>query len=178
METTMIVATVTIKPVTADQLPLLLELGRSTFEAAFAHLNNPEDFAQYVRNAFTLKKTQQEWSHPYSSFFIAWIDKQPVGYIKINTQEAQTEFKGDESLEIERIYVLPGMQQHGLGTHLLQFAERTAQQSGKQWIWLGVWEKNEKAIRFYQRHGFEKIGEHDFVIGSDVQKDWIMKKIL
>lgn len=169
---------INIKPVSAEQLPLLLGLARSTFESAFAHMNNPEDFADYVGRFFTLQQIQQEWSNPYASFFIAWINNQPVGYLKLNTQEAQHEFKTDEGMELERIYVVPGMQQHGLGAKLLAFAERMARMAGKRYLWLGVWEKNTGAIRFYERHGFSKIGEHDFVIGTDVQRDWLMRKDL
>lgn len=101
-----------------------------------------------------------------------------AGYLKVNTGAAQSEPMGDEALEIERIYILEKFQKHGLGKQLFNKALEIAQEGGKGKIWLGVWEKNENAIAFYERLGFVQTGSHSFYMGDEEQIDFIMSKTL
>ncbi|WP_317907031.1 GNAT family N-acetyltransferase, partial [Bacillus subtilis] len=92
--------------------------------------------------------------------------------------EAQTEKMGDESLEIERIYIKNEFQKHGLGKYLFNKAMEIAKELNKKKIWLGVWEKNENAIVFYKKMGFVQTGAHSFYMGYEEQTDLIMTKTL
>lgn len=115
---------------------------------------------------------------PLHRFFFLYVDDKLAGYLKLNEAPSQTDINDAESLEIERIYVLSCFQGAGLGRYLMEQAIRIAAEREKKYVWLGVWEKNEKAIRFYKKNGFYEIGTHSFVMGEDVQTDYIMKKDL
>jgi ribosomal protein S18 acetylase RimI-like enzyme len=101
-----------------------------------------------------------------------------AGYIKLNESEAQTDINDPNSMELERIYLKQPYQGKGLGKTLLNYAVNIAAENDKLYIWLGVWEKNTKAIQFYKRNGFYKIDTHPFIMGSEEQTDFIMKKDL
>lgn len=110
-----------------------------------------------------------------TSFFFIYSGEELAGYMKLNEAPSQSDVNDKASLEIERVYVLSKYQGEGLGTLLMDKAISIAKERGKDYIWLGVWEKNEKALTFYKKHGFHTIDEHSFVIGSDVQTDYLMR---
>jgi len=156
----------------------LLLLSRKTFYDAFEHLNNKDDFEAYTSVAFTYDKLLSEVENQHSQFYFALIDDEKVGYIKLNYSSAQTEFKDENAMEIERIYVLASQQGKKIGNQLLDFAINKAIDEKLQYIWLGVWEHNLAAQRFYERNGFKAFGSHKFLVGSDEQTDILMKKEL
>ena len=131
-----------------------------------------------MERAFTEEQLRRELADPDSRFYLLQLRGQAVGYLKLNFGPAQTDLNDPDSLEIQRIYVLPEFQGLKLGEQMLQKALAVAVESGLQYLWLGVWEKNTGAIRFYERHGFTVIGEHPFPFGDEVQTDLIMKKAL
>ncbi|MDH3795232.1 MAG: GNAT family N-acetyltransferase [Flavobacteriaceae bacterium] len=164
-----------LKTCASEDLPILLKLSRQTFIDAFAAANDPDDFKVYLNEAFSEARLKAELSNPYSFFYITYVDEEVVGYIKLNYQDAQTDIKSMDGAELERIYVLQKYQNQNLGQWMLEQAIDLVKAKGKQYLWLGVWEENPKAIRFYERHGFEKFGRHPYYIGSDKQIDWLMK---
>lgn len=163
---------------TASDLNLLRHIALSTFEKAFRHLNNPGDFNAYTAQAFSEEQTLNELTNPASHFFLLFDRDRPAGYLKVNDLLAQTDIFDPEALELQRIYVEESYQGKELGKLMLDKALELARESGKKYIWLGVWEKNERAIAFYERAGFIKTGAHDFFMGTDRQTDLIMKKEL
>ena len=169
---------IAIKKVQASDLDTLINLSRKTFYDAFFHLNDPADVNAYASAAFSSERMLSEVSNPDSAFYFAVINNEAIGYIKLNYAPAQTEFKDDKAVEVERIYVLAGNQGQQIGRHLLDFAIQQAINAKLEYIWLGVWDKNNHAIRFYQRAGFEVIGSHNFMLGNDRQVDLLMKKTL
>jgi hypothetical protein len=169
---------VTVKKVGIAEAGTLLDLSKKTFYEAYAHLIEPASFEKYVAGAFTLKKMLEQITHTGSQFYFAIQKHHPIGYLKINVEHAQTEFKDDNALEIERIYVLAANQGKHIGTQLLNFALDTAKTRQVDYAWLGVWEQNQKAIDFYSRKGFVKTGSHDFLMGDERQTDILMRKIL
>jgi ribosomal protein S18 acetylase RimI-like enzyme len=169
---------ITIQPVKSSEVDMLLSLGIKTFYDAFEHLNNPEDFEAYTAVAFTREKLLSELNNSHSAFYFALINDEPVGYIKLNYASAQTEFKDPNAVEIERIYVLASQQGKKIGNQMIEFAINKAIEDGLQYIWLGVWEHNAAAIRFYEHCGFVRFSSHKFMIGKDEQTDILMKKIL
>lgn len=158
-----------------EDLPFLVEISIKTFVSAFENQNNPEDFKNYMDRAFSKEQLKKELLNENVSFYLVYNDNNLVGYFKLNERDAQTEAFGDTSLEIERIYVLNEFQGKQFGKQMLFKIIETAKFKKLEFIWLGVWEKNTAAIRFYERHGFVKIGTHPYYIGNDKQTDWLMR---
>lgn len=156
-------------------LKTLVKISKNTFAAAFEKDNNPEDFSAYVQEAFHPEKLNRELSDNNSLFHFVYDQETLVGYFKLNINVAQTDVHDPNALEIERIYVLGNHQGKKIGTWMLSQIIVIARLLGKEFIWLGVWEHNPKAISFYQRHGFIKFDEHPYFIGSDKQTDWLLR---
>jgi len=132
----------------------------------------------YSAVAFTMESMLDQLNNPDSEFYFALYEDDIVGYIKLNFNDAQTEFNDENALEVERIYV--SGEHHGkqIGKKLLNFAIDIGVEKQLNYIWLGVWEHNKKALGFYEHNGFEIIGRHDFMLGDDRQTDLLMKKVL
>ena len=167
-----------IKAVQSTELPILIQMARSTFISNYAHLNDPVYFQQYLDRSFELPLFQAQWADPHTLFYWAIVDGVHAGYCKFRTEAGVEglEEAGNQILEIERIYVLDSHQKLGLGKRMLEKAIDIARQEGYSWIWLGVWKDNPKAIAWYQSQGFEAFGEHIFWMGDDAQTDWLMRK--
>ena len=157
---------------------MLRELSVSTFRDAFESQNDPEDFRHYLQTAFSPEQLRAEWEHRHTRFYFAWHQGRLAGYCKLNTETAQTELQEPGGMEIERIYVAAPFQGQGMGSRMLEEILDLARAGGKRYVWLGVWQKNPGAIRFYERHGFTIFGEHPYYIGSDRQMDWMMRREL
>ncbi|SDN50378.1 spermine/spermidine N-acetyltransferase [Psychrobacillus sp. OK028] len=168
--------TITIRQCTSENLHQLQQIGRQTFYETFHEHNKMEDMKAYLAKAFTEEKLLSELLNPNSEFFVAYVDGAIAAYLKLNVGDAQTEQMEDRDLEIERIYILQEFQKSGLGKQLYQKAVERAQTLEKQRIWLGVWEKNENALAFYEKMGFTRFGEHSFFMGDDEQMDFILVK--
>jgi len=162
-------------PIDISDLHDLKQIGIEAFSESFASANNPEDFKKYLKEAFDLKTLRRELLNPESRFFFLYEQGIRVGYSKINTGEAQTELQEPDGMEIERIYVLKAHQGKGLGAWMLRRFQTMARAEGKSYLWLGVWEENHAAIRFYKQHGFVTFDKHPYYVGSDRQMDWMMR---
>jgi hypothetical protein len=169
---------INLKQVYPYDLDILVSISKSTFYESFQHLNDPIHFDAYCAAAFTPEQLLSELNNPDSEFYFAYDGNTLSGYIKLNYNQAQNEFKGKDSLEVERIYVSAELQGKLIGQKLLNFAVARAIEKALSFIWLGVWEHNPAAIRFYQRHGFELCGSHDFFIGGDKQTDLLMRHLI
>lgn len=163
---------------TLEDAGALRGISCKTFQETFACHNAPEQLQAYLDSAYDLEKLRGELQNADSQFYFLYCDNALAGYLKVNEAPAQTEFHDKSTLEIERIYLAREFQGLGLGGALIDRAIELARGRNKQYIWLGVWEKNEKAISFYQKHGFYQIGAHSFFVGSDEQTDQIMRKDL
>ncbi|CAH1199065.1 GNAT family N-acetyltransferase [Paenibacillus sp. JJ-223] len=161
-----------------NDVQLLQELSIQTFNETFKDQNSPENMKAYLDKAFNLKQLEKEMANDSSDFYFIYFNEQLAGYMKMNTSDAQTENMGNDSLEVERIYIKRDFQKHGLGKYLLNQAIEIARKQDKKKIWLGVWEKNENAIAFYEKMGFIQTGAHAFYMGDEEQTDLIMTKNL
>ncbi|MEI5888213.1 GNAT family N-acetyltransferase [Bacillus albus] len=170
--------TINIKKGTLEDLYTLQEISYETFNETFKDQNSPQNMSAYLEKAFHLKQLEKELSNVASQFFFVYFNNEVAGYLKVNTNDAQSEEMGDESLEIERIYIKGEFQKHGLGKYLLNKSIEIAMEHNKKKIWLGVWEKNENAIAFYKKMGFVQTGVHSFYMGDEEQFDFIMIKTL
>jgi len=165
-------------PVQSADLDSLLRISKKTFYDAFYHICKPTDYEEYTAVAFQPGKLLSELNTPDSYFYFVLIDGQPAAYLKLNFHDAQTEFCEPDAMEIQRIYVLGEHQGKQIGKQLLDFALEKAREQQMQYIWLGVWEKNPNAVRFYESNGFKIIGKHTFPFGDEVDTDWLMRKEL
>lgn len=169
---------ISIKKCTAKDLDILRKLSIKTYYETFANQNTTENMVAYIAEAFNEDKLRCELCDKNSSFFFLYADGRIVGYLKLNEAPSQTDINDRDSLEIERIYVTSEFQSVGLGRYLMEQAINIAIERRKKYAWLGVWERNEKALRFYKKNGFYESGTHNFVMGDDTQTDYIMRRDL
>ena len=163
---------------TINDLQQLRDLSTETYQETFGGFCSRGIMQTYLSEAFSIEKVSQELNNQCSAFYFAYYNESLVGYIKVNDFPAQTDINDEESLELERIYLLQPFQGRRYGKELLDKAVCIATRKKKKYIWLGVWDKNVKAIGFYSKNGFHASGEHVFVMGSEQQHDYIMKKEL
>lgn len=170
--------TISIKKCCRKDLQTLQEISIETFNKTFKDQNSPENMKAYLERAFNAKQLEKEMSDPSSEFFFIYSNEELAGYLKVNINDAQSEKMGDESLEIERIYIRYKFQRKGLGKYLINKAMEIAKRQNKKFMWLGVWEKNDSATVFYKKIGFVQAGAHSFYMGDEEQTDLIMRKTL
>lgn len=163
-----------IRKILLDEISELQAISRQTFFETFADHNTADNMQKYLDENLSIDKLINEWSNPNSEFYFASIDGKIIAYLKINTGEAQTELKGKSSLEIERIYVLKDYHGKKVGQILYDKAIEIARQRQVDYVWLGVWEKNLKAIQFYRKNGFVAFDKHIFKLGDERQTDLMM----
>jgi len=170
--------TILIKKCALEDLHTLQAISYETFHDTFKDQNSPENMNAYLEKAFNVKQLESELSNHSSEFFFVYFHDEVAGYLKVNTNDAQSEEMGEEALEIERIYIKKPFQKHGLGKYLFHRAMELAMERKKEKVWLGVWEKNENALAFYEKMGFVQTGAHSFYMGDEEQIDFIMTKTL
>ena len=150
-------------------------IGKQTFFETFAEGNTEDNMRKYLDEDFTVDKLTIELTNPGSEFYFAKLDTRVLGYLKINFGPAQTELKDEKALEIERIYVLKEFHGKQVGQLLYDTAFDIAKKANADYLWLGVWEENPRAINFYRKNGFIEFDKHIFKLGDDEQTDIMMK---
>jgi len=164
-----------IRKINDDDVFQLQTIGKQTFFETFLVSNTKENMMNYLEKGFSIAKLEEELKSDKSEFYFAESQEGVIGYLKINTGESQTELKDQKGLEIERIYVLTNYQGKKVGQLLFEKAIVLAKEKNVDYIWLGVWEYNLKAIQFYKKNGFVEFNKHVFVLGNDEQTDIMMK---
>lgn len=165
-----------IRRATVHDVDRLTALAHSTFEDAFGPDNDPEDMARYLKTAFTPDKIADELKDPAALFLLIVKNDFFLGYAKLYAGQAPKSVNLMKPVQLVRLYVNRESIGKALGAALMQTCLDTVRQAGYDTIWLGVWEKNRRARDFYLKWGFQKIGTYDFVIGRDVQTDWVMAR--
>ena len=166
---------IVIRKTTNADLVELQTIGKQTFFETFADHNTIADMQKYLDNNLSVNKLKNELSDENSAFYFASADNQVIGYLKINFGSAQTEIKDKSAIEIERIYVLKEFHGKKVGQILYNKAIEIAKQTKAAYVWLGVWEKNLRAINFYKKNGFLEFDKHIFKLGDDEQTDIMMR---
>ena len=166
---------ITINKVSINQIDQLQTIGKRTFHETFASSNSEDNMKTYLEEGFSIPKLTSELNNLNSEFYFALYQHKPIGYLKVNFGESQTEQSINHALEIERIYVLNEFHGKKVGQLLLEKAKQIAISKRLNHLWLGVWEENSRAIRFYKKNGFVEFGKHVFVLGNDKQTDILMK---
>lgn len=165
-----------IRKATLHDLEPLRSFAERTFRVAYEHDNDPLDFEDYCQKAFSPQQFHRELTSAESEFWLGFESGLLAGYIKLNFNHHLPEVAPEKTVQVERIYVAPELQGKGLGEQLLDFTLQRARELRQEWVWLSVWKKNPRAIRFYERCGYVICGVEIFTVGSDPQEDWVMKK--
>lgn len=168
-------ANIHIEKVTQDDVEKLQEIGRQTFLETFAASNSEENMKSYLEAGFSKDRLIRELNDENSEFYFAILDNNVIGYLKLNFGESQTEVKYKKAVEIERIYVSKAFHGKKVGQILYDTAIQIARYKEAEYIWLGVWEENLRAIGFYKKNGFVAFDKHIFKLGDDKQTDIMMK---
>jgi ribosomal protein S18 acetylase RimI-like enzyme len=165
-----------IQEATEEDIPQLQEVAISTYHNTFAHFNTPENMLAYFEQAYNLKTLTDELHEPRSKLFIACEGDQLLGFARLRECDEVRHLLGENTVELQRLYVLTSAQGKSIGKLLMERALQYAVDNNYEWIWLGVWERNVKAQEFYKKWGFERFSEHTFWQGDDPQTDWLLKR--
>jgi diamine N-acetyltransferase len=164
-----------IKKVKKKQIHQLQEIGRQSFFETFAAGNTEDNMKKYLDEEFSIEKLTAELNNKNSEFYFATLENNVIGYLKLNFGRSQTELQDKKATEIERVYVLQEYHGKNVGQLLYDKAIQIARQKNTDYVWLGVWEENSRAINFYKKNGFVEFDKHIFKLGNDQQTDIMMK---
>lgn len=169
-----------IRQATVDDAKRLTDLSYTTFWDAFAHhpKNAPDDMAHYMRQAFNVEQISEELQDENNVFLIAEIDGKPAGYAKLIIGTIEPGITANRPIELSRLYSHQEYIGKGVGQNLMDECLDRARRHDHDVMWLGVWEYNPRAQRFYEKNGFRVVGKHVFQLGSDAQTDLLMEKTL
>lgn len=155
---------------------MLADLSRRTFRETYELQTSPEELEEHMSDAFAEERISGELSNPESAFHVAEVSGRPAGFMKLNVGAAQTEQPNEGGLEIESLYVLRERQGAGVGGALLECALDRAAKSSASYVWLGVWELNERGRAFWRSMGFEEYGCHPFAFAGGTHNDVLMRR--
>lgn len=167
-----------IRQAVPDNIDTLRQLSIETFTDTYAAFNTEDDMRLHLSREFNREHLLNELQDKQNFYFIAMVDDEAAGYIKLRTEKQPEALQNRSNIELERIYVSKKYHGTGLGKLLIQQCIDTAIENGCDVLWLGVWKQNEKAIQFYKKCDFSIFGEQVFTLGSDPQNDWLMMKEL
>lgn len=168
--------TLVIREATVADAKLIADISHKTFYDTFAAYNSKEDMDKFLNQQFTKGKLILEVGAKGNIFLLAYDKDVVAGYVKLRDERIPPGMGNVTALEVARLYAMRNQIGKGIGSLLMQSSVDIARQKNKEWLWLGVWEKNQRAIDFYTKWGFEKFDETDFLLGDDLQRDWLMKK--
>lgn len=166
----------TIRLLTEKDIPVLREMAIRIYKTTFAADNTAENMEAFLQSDYSIEKFEEEFDEPDAPYFFAEENEQPAAYLRLRINHEAEKYLGRNTIELHRLYVDTAFQGKGAGTLLMEHALRIATARKVDWIWLGVWERNWKAQKFYQNWGFERFSEHVFQMGDDAQTDWLLRK--
>ena len=168
----------TVRTATVRDAALIADMSRQTFYDTYAAWNTKQNMDKFLQQQFTRGRLIAEVGLPEHTFFLAYYGREPVGYVKLRDGRTPEKLTGKKTLEIARIYAVKEKIGNGVGAALMQASLQCAEEKGKDVVWLVVWKENHRALAFYRRWGFAEFDECDFILGNDIQRDWVMKKEL
>lgn len=163
-----------IDPLTPSNANELARVARQSFLDAFLPTNNAADVTDYADRFLNAESFLQQLSHPAYFTLGVFLQDRLIGYTQMHLNRDEV-YEGVD-LELKRFYLLEEFHGKGYAELMMKACEDQACILGYSQFWLGVWEKNFKALRFYQKQGFEKVSAHDFVMGRETQTDFILMK--
>lgn len=162
-----------IRHAVAADAAALAELGERTFRDTFAADNNPDDLETYIAQTYGETQQRGEIEHPDGVTLLVEDGSALIAFTQLRRKPSP---HGD--IEIARFYVDRRHHGRGVAQTLMENVVEVARNLGATTIWLGVWERNLRAIVFYEKCGFRDIGSHPFLVGSDLQTDRLMARVI
>ncbi len=166
---------VNIRQATTSDSNIISALGITTFYEAYYEQDESGNLADYVLKSFNLQQIRDEINDENSTFIIAESEGKAVGYAKLRENSPADCVKDENAIELQRIYILERARGKNVGKKLMEECYKIAREKCYQILWLGVWEENLKAQKFYQKLGFKKIGELEFPYGDVVGTNLVLK---
>ncbi len=167
---------VIVRVVTEKDIEVLREVSIQSFRDLLEKSNTAEDMQIYIEKNLSYEQLMKEVDDKRNIFFLTFDDDKAIAYLKLRTGHEPEELGRVKALEIERLYCIQEYVGKQVGKILMQTALDYAKEHHYEIIWLGVWEHNPRAYAFYLKWGFEKFGSHVFMLGTDAQTDWMMKR--
>ena len=167
---------IVIRQATKNDAELVADICRRSFFDTYASFNTKEDMDEYMREHLSKEIIMNEVSSSATDFFLAFVEDKAAGYVQLNDKSSPASMKEANAMEIVRFYAMEEWIGKGIGSALMQSCIDRAVAKNKEWLWLLVWQKNQRAIAFYKKWGFEIFDTHIFTLGKDLQDDWVMKK--
>jgi ribosomal protein S18 acetylase RimI-like enzyme len=164
-----------IRQASGSDVQIICALGVTTFYEAYFEQDDSSDLADYVLESFSRAQIEKELNDINSTFYIAELDGRAVGYAKLRENSKADCLKDENAVELHRIYILERVKGKGVGGALMNRCLETARAKGFPTIWLGVWEENSAAQKFYEKIGFLKAGELQFPYGASVGTNYVLK---
>jgi ribosomal protein S18 acetylase RimI-like enzyme len=156
----------------------LADLAARTFRETFGANNRPEDMSLHTAHAYGKSQQEAELRDPDITTLLVEVEGELAGYAQVRSGQAPECVTGNAPIELSRFYVAQPWQGRGIAQSLMRKVESHAYRRGGRTLWLGVWERNERAKAFYQKCGFMDVGSHLFMLGTDPQTDRIMMRPL
>ena len=165
---------------TAEDAEMLAPLAVKVFNDTFANnlLNKPDDMRAYITEFLTVEAFGKDLANENSIFFIAETENKIIGYAKLIEYSTEDCVSGENPIELNKLYIMHEFHGKGIARVLMEKCFAEAESKNYQTMWLGVWEFNFRAQKFYEKLGFRQVGNHIFQLGSDPQTDWIMERKL
>jgi ribosomal protein S18 acetylase RimI-like enzyme len=167
-----------IRKAKIEEVSAVRELAIEVYNDTFAEHNTPENLEAFFKDSYGLEKFNAEFSEPSSALYVALRELKIIGFMRLRKCNEVDKYLGTNHLELQRLYIHRDYHGSAVSRMFMEEALAYAKKGKFEWIWLGVWEKNFRAQRFYSKWGFERFGEHVFQMGDDPQIDWLMKKKL
>ncbi len=169
---------IAIRESRVEDMEAMRQVALSSYHDAFAEYNTPENMKAYLDEAYNLVTLTKEHDEKGSKLFLACDGEKIIGFARLRDTDEVADKLGTNTIELQRLYVLTEAQGKSAGKLLMEKAMQYAVDKNYDWIWLGVWERNFNAQKFYNKWGFEKFSEHTFWMGADPQIDWLLKRKL
>ncbi len=160
----------------SGDIGLLADLTSYTFRESWLEEGNESDLESYVAEYFNAEQMEREVNNPDISYMIVWVDGIAAAYCKLERNIAPEGHDLAQPICISRLYVRKEFQNKNLGSLMIDEALHRGSMEKFRTIWLGVWYKNPAAIRLYERFGFQKFGNYQFVMGTEISNDFLMKR--
>lgn len=163
-----------IRPATPADAEALAEFGERTFRDAFAADNRPDDVESYVAATYSVERQRADLADPLRTTLVVESGGRLVAYAQLRAGPPPSCVTGPSPLELLRFYVERASHGRGVARTLMDAVRSAARAGGAETLWLGVWERNARAIAFYAKCGFRDAGSQPFILGSDRQTDRVM----
>jgi len=168
-----------IKKATKADTVVLALLARITWAESHGHyIDDKNDLLKYLNKNFAVSKTRQDINNPKNLFYIMYVDDLPVGYAKLILNEKQENVVSENSCRLERIFIQNEFIPLKIGQQLLTFVESEVKALQLDTIWLTVYIKNNRAIRFYERNEFKNVGDLNFLVNGKAYENIVFSKKL